>query len=136
MSFIIFAITLGTEIFLYVTLTNNISKISSLGPIMGYMIAFLLLGAFFMILPLSKEVFIPLVAVISMSTPALSLLYYTSSTNFQIYAIISLSFPFFAIFWSLVKIISTKRPIFRVSLIIGLYIMIYLPAVALAMNLF
>jgi len=35
-----------------------------------------------------------------------------------------------------VKIISPKKPIFRVSVIVGLYMIVYLPAILLAMNLY
>ncbi len=136
MSFVIYALTVGTEIFLYITLANDFSKASSIGPIMAYIIAFLLLGAFFMFLPFSKEVFLPFIAILSLSTPILSLLYYNTSTNFYTYAIITLSFPLFAIFWSLVKVVSPKKPIFRVTVIIGLYIVVYLPAIILCLNLF
>lgn len=136
MSFVIYSLTIGTEIFLYITLANDFSKAGTIGPIMGYIIAFLLLGAFFMFLPISKEFFIPFLAIISISTPVISLLYYNTSTNFYNYAIITLSFPFFALFWSLVKVVSQKKPIFRVTVIIGLYIIVYLPAIILALNLF
>jgi hypothetical protein len=103
---------------------------------MAYIISFLLIGALLMVLPISKEWFIPIIAILSVSSAVASLMYYNQSTNFYTYTIITLSFPFFALFWSLVKIISPKRPIFRVSLIIGLYIIVYLPAIILAMNLF
>ena len=134
MSFIIYALTIGCEIYLYTALTNDSSKIGTIGPLMGYILAFLLLGAFFMFIPLSKEVLIPFLAIISISSALPSLSYYNTSTNFIDYAIISLSFPFFALFWSLVKIISPKKPFLRTNMIIGLYIIIYLPVSAFAMN--
>jgi hypothetical protein len=109
---------------------------SSIGPIMGYILAFLLLGAFFNYIPLSKEVFVPFISIISLGTALFSFTYYTSSTTFTNYIIISLSLPFFAVFWSLVKIIPPKKPIFRTNLIIGLYIIIYLPVIALVLSIY
>lgn len=105
-----------------------------IGPIMGYNIAFILFGAFLVGSSISKEILLPILAILSLSSALPSFSYYHSSTNIYDFMIISGSFPFFAIFWSLIKIISPKRPIFRVNSIISLYIVIFIPVMTLVLN--
>ncbi len=136
MSFIIYAITIGSEIYLYLVLVNDSSKMAVVGSIMGYIIGFLLIGSLLIYIPVSKEVMIPVVTILSISSAASSLLYYNSSTNLYNYIFISLSAPFLVVFWSIIKSVSPKKPIFRTNAIICLYLTVYLPVLAMVLHSF
>lgn len=101
---------------------------------MGYVIIFLLFGAFYIYIDVPPVIIMPFVAFISLGTAFPSLLYYNSSFEFYQYISISLSGPFIAIFWSIVKNISPKTLIFRTNAILALYITIFLPVMALMIN--
>jgi hypothetical protein len=130
MSFIIYAITIATEVYLYFIWVGDSSKITVVASIMGYVIIFLFLGAFLVTLSIDQTVLIPIVSVLSLSSAAASLFYYNSSTNTYQYIFISISLPFLAVFWSIIKSISLKKPILRINSILCLYLVIYLPVIA------
>jgi hypothetical protein len=134
MSFLIYSITLALEIYLYLKLTSNTGSIATLALIMGYVILFLLFGAFYIYIDVPPVVIMPIVAFLSLGTAFPSLIYYSASYNFYEYVFISLSGPFIAVFWSIVKDISPKTLIFRTNAILALYITIFLPVIALMIN--
>lgn len=101
---------------------------------MGYIIIFLLFGAFYIYIRVDPAIILPIVGILSLGTAVSSFFYYDSSVNFQTYAYISLSGPFIAIFWSIIKNTSSKALIFRTNAIIALYLTIFLPVVALVLN--
>lgn len=106
----------------------------TIGIIMGYILIFLLLGATFIYIRVSAVVALPIVAILSLGTAIPSFFYYNSSGSSYTYYFISLSGPFLAVFWSLIKNISKKAIIFRTNAIIALYITIFLPVIALTIN--
>lgn len=79
---------------------------------------------------------LPIIAILSLGTAVSSFFYYNSSTNFYIYVFISISGPFIAIFWSLIKNTSDKSLIFRTNSIIILFLTIFIPVIALTINKF
>jgi hypothetical protein len=101
---------------------------------MGYIIIFLLFGAFYIYIRVDAAIILPIVGILSLGTAVASLFYYNSSVSFQTYAYVSLSGPFIAIFWSIIKNTSRKALIFRTNAIIALYLTIFLPVVALVLN--
>lgn len=103
---------------------------------MGYVIAFIVIGAALIVIPISKDILIPILAIMSLGTAFSSFSYYSAATQMSNYVLISLSGPFLVLFWSIIKAISAKAPIFRINSIIGLYIIIYLPVIALTLNIF
>jgi len=134
MSFLVYSITLAVEIYLYIQLTNNTGSIATLALLMAYVILFLLIGAFYIYLDAPPVVAIPVLAFLSLGTAFPSLAYYSSSFNLYQYVFISLSGPFIAVFWGIVKNISPKTLIFRTNAILALYITIFLPVIALMIN--
>ena len=101
---------------------------------MGYILIFLLLGAAFIYIKVSPVIALPIAAILSLGTAIPSLFYYKSSVNSYTYFFISLSGPFLAFFWSLIKNISKKAIIFRTNAIIALYVTIFLPVITLTIN--
>ena len=116
------------------TLAEDLTKIGYIGPIMTYIIIFILLGAFFLYINVSKEIMTPILMLVSLSSALASFFYYNTSVNFLTYAFISISLPFIAIFWSVINFIPNKQPIFRINAIILCYIMIYIPLMASVLN--
>ena len=103
---------------------------------MGYILLFLILGAFYIYINVRPVIIMPIVAILSIGTALPSLGFYNESINFYHYAFISLSGPFVAIFWSIIKTISIKTPIYRPNVIIALYIVFFLPVIILVINSF
>ena len=103
----------------YLRFTDN-TTMYIIGGLMAYILLFLLLGAAFMLLPLSREVAIPFLAILSLISALPSLAYYSPSVNQYYYFFISISLPFFALFWSLIRSVSPRRPIFRTNALFGL----------------
>lgn len=103
---------------------------------MGYVIIFLLFGAFYIYIRVDAAVILPIVGILSLGTAIPSLWYYSSSVSFETYAYVSLSGPFTAIFWSIIKNTSSKALIFRTNAIIALYLTTFLPVIALILNSF
>jgi len=134
MSFIIYAITIGTEVFLYFAWVSNSSQMIVVGSIMGYVVVFLFIGALLVTIPIDQTILIPILSIVSLLPAATSFFYYTSSTNIYQYIFISISFPFLVVFWSIIKSISLKKPIFRINSMLCLYLVIYLPVIAHALN--
>ena len=117
-------------------MVSNSSQMAFLGVIMGYIMIFELFGAFLIYIRLSAVVTLPIIAVASLSTAFVSLAYYTPTMNTYTYYFASLSGPVLAVFWSLIKNISTKTIIFKINSIIVLFISIFLPFIALVINSF
>ena len=103
---------------------------------MSYPLLFLLVGTLIHNIPISKEYFFPIVAILSLATAIPSLSYYKTTTIFKEYAMLSISGPFAAFFWCTIASISKKSPIKKINAMIGLYILIFLPVLALAVNSF
>ena len=103
---------------------------------MAYVIIFLLFGAFYIYIRVRPSIIMPLIAMLSLGTAIPSLIYYNASFNFYEYAFISLSGPFAAVLWSIIKNISLKTLIFRTNAILALYISIFIPVAILVINTF
>ena len=122
--------------FLYRKILSSSADMLTLALLMGYQILFLLLGAAYIYVKVPAVVLMPIVGIVSLGTAVPSLFYYDLSVDFKVYAYISLSGPFVAIFWSIIKNISHKTLIFRTIAIIGLYLTIFLPVIVLVINSF
>jgi len=77
---------------------------------------------------------IPIMAIISLAPAASTILYYSSSFDFFTYAYIGLALPFLSIFWSIIKSVSPKKPIFRINSIVILYLTIYIPVITFVLH--
>ena len=136
LSFFFYLLILASEIYLYLKLAEDLTKISFIGPIMAYIIIFILVGAFILFINISKEVLTPILIFLSLSSALASFAFYSSSVSFYTYAFISFCCPFVAIFWNLINFISNKRPIFRINAIIICYIMLFIPIMVSVLNFF
>ena len=92
------------------------------------------MGAILINIRTSAAVTLPISALISLGSALPSLAYYNTSVNFNTYVFVSISGPFLAVFWGLIKNISAKAIIFKINSIIVLFISIFLPFLALVIN--
>jgi len=101
---------------------------------MSYIVAFLLLGTFINNIPISKQYIIPIITILSLLPAVASRMYYSTTVNFYNYMFLSVGCPIWAFFWSFIKSISIKRPIFKINSLVCLYLFMYIPLITFVIN--
>lgn len=77
MSSIVLATTLGLEVFIFLNMENETRNMIKSAGLMMFAIIFLIMGTFYIILPLSNKIAIPLFTVLSLG-PAPFVFFYSS----------------------------------------------------------
>jgi hypothetical protein len=105
MSSIVLATTLGLEVFIFVNMENETRNMIKSAELMMFAIIFLIVGTFYIILPMSHKIAIPLFAILSLG-PTPFVLYYSTSFLYWEYFCTVFCMPYVVLFWSVIRTIS------------------------------
>ena len=135
MSLIVLSSTIGLELFLFLQMENNTSKMIKSLALMIFGIIFLIFGTFYIVIPLKNNIAFPVFTILSIVSAVFSFTYSQTFTYWE-YICSMFCLPYIVLFWSIIRIISVFRPLFQNKILALLYLFIHLPIMVFLMDVF
>lgn len=133
MSFIVLATTLAIEIFIFFNMVNDSTSITKSTSLMIFALLFLILGTFYIIVPISNKLAVPIFAIISL-TPAPLSFFFVQYFSYWEYICTIFSVPYIILFWSVIRHINEYKPLMQNKILAVMYVFIHVPVMVFVMD--